>query len=536
MFSSSLVLGDMDYIAPSQACIKPTMAPPTPAAAGSVFRHDGKEAPPPEMLKITLQDCLACSGCVTSAETMLVTSQSKEELIAILDSQKLAVSGSAIADAVRRAMIVTISEQSISSVAAHLGITSALAETILAEFSRQVLLADVVLGLQWAQVLSTKLTFADYARRVLLCPEQLPILVSSCPGWVCYCEKQYPELLPHLSPVLSPQGIAGSLIRSALEPMLSETQSDVYHISIQPCFDRKLEAARDAVHPPTAHSEEAVAGARLTDCVLSTHEVLEWMQELDPTMQRFQCTSGPGVMDGARVAALLGVSGEAAVMCGSGGYHLYSLLSTAHTLQRLPQFSLERDVQYETKRNANHRLVRTTADTTGMHLPKAEGCGAKQHLFTVAYGFQHIQNLVRGMRRKTSTSLPYTFVEIMACPSGCLNGGGQVRVGTGAVHDERLAAVQSTYASSSHSHDSAATIASWSPMHEALVRHLSERVAEVDALLSAIATSAAAASGEDEEASGAALVLPAWCTAVFHDRKKDMEAMLNANPLHSLKW
>jgi iron only hydrogenase large subunit-like protein len=97
MFSSAVVLGDLnDFILPSQACIKPVEAPKPTGESAQVIVSNGNyyqveldgSRREMETAKITLNDCLACSGCITSAEAVLVAMQSHEELLAVLKNNK----------------------------------------------------------------------------------------------------------------------------------------------------------------------------------------------------------------------------------------------------------------------------------------------------------------------------------------------------------------------------------------------------------------------------------------------------------------
>lgn len=66
-------------------------------------------------------------------------------------------------------------------------------------------------------------------------------ICSSCPGWICYAEKKEPDLLPLISSVKSPQQIMGRLIKQHYAPLLEVPIGQLYHVTIMPCFDRKLE-------------------------------------------------------------------------------------------------------------------------------------------------------------------------------------------------------------------------------------------------------------------------------------------------------
>ena len=85
----------------------------------------------------------------------------------------------------------------------------------------------------------------------------LPLLTSNCPGWICFAEKTHPQAIPYLSSVKSPQQILGVLIKKMLQEVkpspentfdsssiFSPAQQKPYVVSIQPCFDKKLEASR----------------------------------------------------------------------------------------------------------------------------------------------------------------------------------------------------------------------------------------------------------------------------------------------------
>lgn len=469
-FSASLLLAGMDYIAPSEACTLPTRL--QPERAGSVQRH----GPGGAVVKITLQDCLACSGCVTTAEAVLVASQSREEVL------------KARAADINRPFLVTVSDQSAASIAAHLKISSIRAFHIISGFCRAVLQANYVADLRWAQRISVEKTAEEYCRRLQHSREELPMIVSACPGWVCYCEKQGSALLRLLCPVMSPQGIAGCYAKT-LHPQLC-------HVSVQPCFDRKLEAARD-----TSPDGER----RHTDFVLSTQELLEWMLATDaslpwegPLDSALEPLPQPPLRESCRALA--------AAMEGSGGYHRFAMHYTAQEVHHAT-FAPD-DIHYEVKRNANHQLVTSTKNVG--------------EVYCVAYGFQNIQNIVRGLKRKVASVLSYTFIELMACPDGCLNGGGQIRDADVVANTEKNAAVRATFCSAMFPCREEKTE---STVSDGVVA-LSQSSENCQPLCFSVA-----AFKDVEKTVGASL----W-SCVFHNREQEFEATLNNGGVHSLKW
>ncbi|KPI82749.1 putative Hydrogenase [Leptomonas seymouri] len=636
-FSASLTLAGMDYIAPSAACIKPTLISnggaagtdggvvgvkvggaqvgSLPAAAEGGSRSRGAH---PDVVKITLQDCLACSGCVTTAETVLVNAQSRSEIITtLLDTSSThssvaptaATPKTASTKATSRARLVSISPQSCASLAAYVGLSMTETYALISGFLRTVLTpvglqaqaaaaaaaagatagtrrssleasatpADrkdegavahpsslsssttdtpiYIIDLEWAEQLSAALTAQEYARRRDEAPETLPMIVSACPGWVCYCEKQGSALLPHLCPVMSAQGIAGSYAKRVVA-------ADLYHISIQPCFDRKLEAARDFMVPASAESAPG-SPVLYTDCVLSTAELLEWMKETDEALPwrgpldtsthtpdmwrgvgsaaeasahlaeneetsrrgRGQTMTGASSEPGATVQA---AARDAARLAGSGGY---IRCVVADRLQRqqatvggiAPGTSTE--IKYEMKRNRNHQLATCAA------LPG--------EVFCVGYGFQQIQNVVRGVKKKMPAMRGYTFVELMACPDGCLNGGGQIRPAL-QPHTEVLEAVIDAYAQHINA-DGKVTAATITPV-DAQKCEDEENCTQCPGVESAprVTSHVDSARRHPFAAATIAAVAPSlgdnlWRCA-FRDREKEFAEMLNAGNVHSLKW
>ncbi|RNE98507.1 putative hydrogenase [Trypanosoma conorhini] len=469
-FSASLMLAGMDYIAPSEACTLPTRL--QRGADGSVQRHASGN----EVVKITLQDCLACSGCVTTAEAILVTSQSRAEILKTRAADR------------DRPFLVTVSDQSAASIATHLKVTMTRAFHIISGFLRAALQAQYVSDLRWAQRVAVEKTAQEYCHRLQHAREKLPMIVSACPGWVCYCEKQGSAVLPLLCPVMSPQGIAGCYAKK-IHPQLC-------HVSVQPCFDRKLEAARDT---------SLDAGERCTDFVLSTQELLEWMMETDesipweaPLDSSFEPLPVLSLKESNSVLAV--------TMEGSGGYLRFAMQYTAEKVHNLP-FSPD-NILYAMKRNANHHVA-TSPSNPG-------------EAYCVAYGFQHIQNIVRGLKRKLASVASYTFIELMACPDGCLNGGGQVRGGGLATNLETITAVKATFGRClfPHREDEAKETESTGDVTGALACTVSQPPCF-----------SLAAFREVEKKVGT----PLW-GCVFHDREKEFEAMLNNGGVQSLKW
>lgn len=167
-----------------------------------------------------------------------------------------------------------------------------------------------------------------------------------------------------------------------------------------PCFDKKLEAARDDFLIPGTKIPE-------TDSVLATTEVLEWLQSQSIDLRCVQ----PSPLDAPFSGASSSDGRFHGIPGGSGGYLEYVFRVAAKELYNrdIPLGQLE----LVTGRNPDIKECRLN-DNEGKPLLR----------FAAAYGFRNIQGL---MRKLKLGRCEYDYVEVMACPSGCLNGGGQVK-------------------------------------------------------------------------------------------------------------
>ncbi|KAJ1978428.1 Cytosolic Fe-S cluster assembly factor nar1 [Dimargaris xerosporica] len=453
-FSAGLTLADLnDYIAPSQACIKPVQIDKS-ATEGNEIKVDstgdyyevGRDGSETKLAatSISLNDCLACSGCITSAESVLIAMQSHHEFLSVLAANEQA-KAQGDKDAVR-VIVVSLSPQVIVSFAAKYGTTPTEAARRLAAVMRS-LGVDFVFETGFARDLALMRIaqeFVDRYRQSKVAamppssstPSALPMLASACPGWICYAEKSQPHALPYISCTKSPQQVMGAMIKSfvgqqlptfaARSPVKRNTPAlradpvsphQIYHLCVMPCYDKKLEASRpDFV---VANSD-----AKEVDCVISAGELELLLQE-----QGVQFDQVPGApLDSMLTKHLLEATSTTrgadwtlarAAGSSSGGYLEFILAHAARALfgLDLQANQIDRDnnsayIQTRTVRNPDFREVT-------LMLPDGTA-GLK---FAATYGFRNIQTLVRKLKLGRC---PYQFVEVMACPSGCINGGGQL--------------------------------------------------------------------------------------------------------------
>jgi ferredoxin hydrogenase gamma subunit len=223
----------------------------------------------------------------------------------------------------------------------------------------------------------------------------LPMISSCSPGWVNYIEKNYPELLEHLSSTKSPQQCFGAIAKTYLAEKLSVDPARMRVVSIMPCTAKKEEARRP----------EMVRGDRPDiDVVLTTREFARlikreglWLPDLDDTpFDRH----------------LMGDFSGAAELFGTTGGMMEAAVRTVHFLTQgseLPRIDFTALRGYDSLRTAEVDL--------GGRIGVVK--------LAVAHGLKAAKQVVEAILNQTET---YHFVEIMACPGGCMGGGGQPRI------------------------------------------------------------------------------------------------------------
>ncbi|KAJ1737588.1 Cytosolic Fe-S cluster assembly factor nar1 [Coemansia sp. Benny D160-2] len=432
-FSGGIRLTDLnDYITPGQECIKPVKANKSGQQAdGSTIRvgqegdyyevtKDGEETKL-EKASITLNDCLACSGCVTSAETVLITMQSHHELLSVLDeNRQLHESGNG--EKVKY-VVVTVAPQVVASLSlkyqlSPLSVAKRMTSTLKAMGVSQVV----------DSAFSRDLTLAESAREFVerfrksegkLHGEQsgaLPMLASWCPGWVCYAEKTHAEVLPWMSTTKSPQQAMGSVVKDYLAKKLQLTPDRIYHVAVMMCYDKKLEASRNDFY-------NDIYRTRDVDCVITTGEFDRLLSETATSLS----TASEAPLDSLFKVQEPGqehLYSSAGTSAGGGleyilSYAAHELFGIAISSEEIAKAGLG-EMQHPL---LQAKAVRNQADHREITLLDPN---TKQPLlvFATVYGFRHLQNLVRKLKSGRSV---YHYVEVAACPSACSNGGGQIQ-------------------------------------------------------------------------------------------------------------
>ncbi len=224
--------------------------------------------------------------------------------------------------------------------------------------------------------------------------KNLPILTSCCPGWVNFFEHQFPELMHMPSTAKSPQQMFGSIAKSFYAEKVGVKPKDLIVVSIMPCLAKKYEAARPEFAPD---------GVRDVDYVLSTRELAAMIKEA-------------GVMFSAlkdeEYDNPLGESTGAGVIFGASGGVLEAALRTANDILSGKDI---KEIDFVAIRGLEG-IKEATVQVGGMDLQVA-----------VCSGLGNARKLLTKIRNGEAK---YHAIEIMACPGGCINGGGQPYTGS----------------------------------------------------------------------------------------------------------
>ncbi|HIU42800.1 MAG TPA: iron hydrogenase small subunit [Candidatus Ventrousia excrementavium] len=223
--------------------------------------------------------------------------------------------------------------------------------------------------------------------------EKLPLITSCSPGWIKYCEYYYPEFIENLSTCKSPQQMFGALMKTYYAEKKGIDPKDLVVVTVMPCTAKKFEIKRP---------EMEVDGVRDIDVTITTREFARMVRQAGIMFQ--------SLPDDETFDPMFGIaSGAAHIFGATGGVMEAALRTVAEVVTGKP---LEK-VDFDDVRGTSG--IKEATYKVGEHTVRvavASGtANAKKVLDSVKSGEKH-----------------YDFIEIMACPGGCVNGGGQPQV------------------------------------------------------------------------------------------------------------
>jgi len=216
-----------------------------------------------------------------------------------------------------------------------------------------------------------------------------PLISSNCPAWIKYMEQSYPDLIPYVSKVKSPQQIVGALIKRSIADKENLQPEKIFSVSIMPCTAKKIEASRE---------EMTYKGVSDIDLVITTRELAKLIQLYGLSMDNIHPEMADEPFNNRSTASmLLPVSGG---LCESIIRSIYKN-STGKEIAKTKISNLR----------ANKPVKRQSVNIDKTKLD-----------FVAVSGLKNVKSILDDIRNKKTD---FHFLEILTCPDGCINGGGQ---------------------------------------------------------------------------------------------------------------
>ena len=221
----------------------------------------------------------------------------------------------------------------------------------------------------------------------------LPMITSCSPGWIKFCEHYYPDQLAHLSSCKSPQQMFGGILKTYYAEKMGWDPKDIVSVSVMPCTAKKFEIGRP---------DQSAAGVPDLDYTMTTRELARLIERCGIDFKNLPDEAFDDPM---------GESTGAAVIFGATGGVMEAALRTA--VWKLTGETNDSPLEFKEVRGVEG-IKEATYEVAGISVKVA-----------VASGLQNARVIMDKIR---AGEADYTFVEIMACPGGCVNGGGQPQV------------------------------------------------------------------------------------------------------------
>ncbi len=219
----------------------------------------------------------------------------------------------------------------------------------------------------------------------------LPLITSCSPGWVRYCENYFPEFIPNLSTCKSPQQMFGAVVKTYYAQKLGKNPEDIVSVSVMPCTAKKYENKRD---------DQSAAGIPDVDITITTRELSRMIKKAGIIWEDLPDETADSP---------LGSYTGAGVIFGATGGVMEAALRTA--VWKLTGENTDTPIDFKEVRGTEG-IKEATYNVGGTDVKVA-----------VVSGLANAKKLLKSIK---AGEAKYDFIEIMACPGGCVNGGGQI--------------------------------------------------------------------------------------------------------------
>ncbi len=233
----------------------------------------------------------------------------------------------------------------------------------------------------------------------------MPMFTSCCPGWVNFLETFYPKMRKHLSTCKSPHQMFGSIVKTYYARKFGINPKDIIVVSGMPCTAKKYEARRKEMHS---------SGYQDVDYVLTTRELAKLIKKRKINFAK---------LEDQEFDMPLGESSGGGVIFGASGGVMESAIRTAHYILTGKEL---KNIEYTAVRGIQ-KIKKATIKIGNLKLNLA-----------VVHGLANARKILEEVKSKKCN---YHFIEVMACPGGCIGGGGQPQPTTMAIIKKRADAI-----------------------------------------------------------------------------------------------
>ena len=336
-------------------------------------------------------NCISCGQCSLMCPMSAITEHyNKDEVLDVLKNKKGKIVVCQFAPAVRINM------------ADDLGVDVGTISTGKVVTALKMLGFDYIFDTTFSADMTIVEEATEFVNRLYDPEAVFPMFTSCCPAWINYIEKNRPDLIPNLSSCRSPMSMLSSVIKNIFPKKIGVSKDQIYNVGIMPCTAKK-----DEIKRPQLNSE--------TDAVITSRELASMILESGIDFENLEETELDTIYSE--------YTGGGALFCASGGV-MESAIRSAYKLitgKDMEPLKLEEVRGYE-------ELIKTASiNINGKIINVA-----------VAHGTINAMELISKIENKEKGFENIHFVEVMACPGGCVIGGGSPRAFTNTGINKRL--------------------------------------------------------------------------------------------------